>query len=341
MIANPLVSICILSYNRPETIKRLFKTINLISAKEIEVLVCEDFSPRRKEIEKVVQDYSKLTAFPVRYFSNKKNLGFDGTFNRLVDLSIGKWLVFMGDDDEFVEGALDIYINFLKKNPDLGYVMKSHYLIHENNKKELFKYFPTSKYFEPGLDSYISLFRKSVYIAGFTIRRDCILPYLTDRFDGTMLIQIYLLAEVVLKFRSAYLDVPFTQQYASHKHNIGDVMYDRDNLKFIPRKPTLDISINFLNSFSKITEYMDSRYGFQSTPAIKKDMSKYFYPSLAVHRDSGVKFFLEYVKSLNKLGFNCTVYYYIYVVALIFLGKKFCDSFIFLLKRLIGRTPNL
>ena len=70
-------------------------------------------------------------------------------------------------------------------------------------------------------------------------------------------------------------------------------------------------------------------------------MSKYFYPSLAIQREKGLKEFLRYVKELNKIGFNCTVYYYIYIVALIILGKNICDSTIVYLKKLLGKTPKL
>jgi hypothetical protein len=180
-----------------------------------------------------------------------------------------------------------------------------------------------------------------VFIAGFTIRREYAEPYLTDRFDGTMLIQLYLLAETVQKYPSAYFDEPFTQQYASHQHNVGDVMFDREKNIFVPRKPTLDISLNFLKIFALITEYIDEKYNLNSTSLIKKDMSKYFYPSLALHREEGIKFFFKYVQELNKLGFNSSFYYYIYLIMLTLFGKKFCDFGIRGIKKFLGKTPRL
>jgi hypothetical protein len=277
----------------------------------------------------------------VLYIENKKNLGYDGTLCELVKHANGIWLVFMGDDDEFVPGAFDKVLSFLDRHPDLGYVMKSHYLIHDNLQKERFRYFRKSEFFEPGVDAYIELFRKSVYIAGFIIRRDYAAPFLTSRFNGTMLLQLYLLAEVVLRFPSAYFDVPFTQQYATHSHNVNDVMFDREKNEYIPRRPTIDISLNFLKSFSVITEYIDKTHRINSTAQIKKDMSKYFYPSLAVHRDAGLRLFFIYVRELNKLGFNSTFYYYIYIILLTLFGKRVCDWGIWHLKKMLGSTPRL
>ncbi len=337
----PLVSICILSYNRPETLLRLLRTIDTKRADEIELVICEDSSPRQQEIRQVVTDFGAQQPYPVVYNENPKNLGYDGTFCELVKQANGTWLVFMGDDDEFVPGAFDKVLDFLDHHSELGYVMKSHYLIHDDQKKERFRYFKNSVFFKPGVDAYVELFRKSVYIAGFTIRREYAEPYLTNRFDGTMLMQLYLLAEVVLRYPSAYFDEPFTQQYASYEHNVGDVMFDREKKVFVPRCPTLDISLNFLKSFSLITEYIDETHQINSTALIKKDMSKYFYPSLAVHRDAGLRFFYNYVRELNKLGFNSSIYYYIYVILLALLGKRICDWGIWHLKKMLGSTPRL
>jgi len=338
---NPFVSICILSYNRPETLLRLLRTIDVRRTDEIELVICEDSSPRQQEIREVANAFRLQQPYPVLYFENKKNLGYDGTLCELVKHANGTWLVFMGDDDEFVPGAFDKILSFLDQHSELGYVMKSHYLIHDDQHKERFRYFRKSEFFDPGIDAYIELFRKSVYIAGFIIRREYVAPYLTNRFDGTMLMQLYLLAEVVLRYQSAYFDEPFTQQYASHEHNVGDVMFDREKSKFVPRRPTLDISLNFLKSFSLITEYIDKTHQINSTALIRRDMSKYFYPSLAVHRDAGLRFFFNYVRELNKLGFNASFYYYVYVILLALLGKRVCNWGIWHLKKMLGSTPRL
>lgn len=341
MLEKPFISVCILSYNRPETLLRLLRTLDTKYRSEIEIVICEDCSPRQREIRETIEKFKSENQYTVVYQENSQNLGYDGTFCELVKFASGHWLLFMGDDDEFVAGGFDKYVAFLHQHPELGYVMKAHYLVYSETKKEAFKYFKDDQFFPPGVEAYTKMFRRSVFIAGFLIRREYALPYLTNRFDGTMLIQLYLLAEVVLRYPSAYYNEPLTQQYASHAHNEKDVMYDREKKQFIARKPTLDISLNFLASFAKITEYVDQKHGLNSTQMIKKDMSKYFYPSLAVHRNSGVRFFLNYVRELNKLGFNASIYFNIYVLMLLIFGKRFCDWGIFTIKKILGRTPQL
>ena len=107
------------------------------------------------------------------------------------------------------------------------------------------------------------------------------------------------------------------------------------------RSPSLQTSINFMKSYIVIPEYFDTKYGIQCAAAVKRDMSKYFYPSLALHRNKGLRVFFGYVRELNKLGFNITVYYYIYVIALTFLGRTVCDNIIRILKNILGKTPQL
>ena len=341
MTETPFISICILSYNRPETLLRLLKTIDTTYKNDIEVVISDDFSPRREEIRKVVDIFSTKVSYSICLNLNEKNLGYDKNFNNLVKIARGRWLVFMGDDDEFVPHAFDKIFQFLKSNDNLGYVMKSHLLVHEDGQTEKFRYLKNTTFFDPGCDAYLKLFRRSVFIAGFMIRRDYAVPYVTDRFDGSMLMQLYMLAEVVLRYPSAYFDEPFTLQYASHSHNEKDVMYDRTNDKFIPRRPTIDISISFLKSFLEISKYIDRSHGIDFADSIRRDMSKYFYPNLAVHRSEGVIHFCRYVLALRKTGFDCTIFYYVYVLALLFLGKSNCDHIIFKLKNWFGYTPQL
>jgi hypothetical protein len=165
------------------------------------------------------------------------------------------------------------------------------------------------------------------------------MPLLKDDFDGTLLFQLYLLAEVCLKYPSAYFDTPLTQQYDEGFPEFGNAASEKGI--YTPGTITIDNSLNFLRGYLKITKYIDQEHHFDSTKLIMHDMSKYFYPSLAIQRNKGIKKFIGYVKELNKIGFNSSIYYYIYVFGLTIFGKKICDNMIRILKLLIGKTPKL
>jgi glycosyltransferase involved in cell wall biosynthesis len=334
-----ILSICIPNYNRPQELLRLLKTVDSKHTEEIEIVICEDKSPKMLEVRKTVEEFIKTTRYKVNYIENEVNLGYDKNLRACASNAKGDWIVYMGNDDEFVPGAIDKLITFLTVHNELGYVLKSHFYIHKNKKKEAFKYYKETKFFSPGLDTYVQMFRKSVFISGFTIKRELILPLLKDNFDGTLLFQLYLLAEICLKYPCAYFNTPLTQQYDEGFPEFGNAASEKGI--YTPGTITIDNSLNFLRGYFKITRYIDEEHSIDSTKIIMHDMSKYFYPSLAIQRNKGLRSFLKYIKELNKIGFNSSIYYYIYVIGLIIFGKTICDNIIRILKNLLGKTPKL
>lgn len=337
----PFISICIPAYNRPEKVYALLNTIDAKNPHEIEIVVSDDFSPRRSEIRAAVEKFKSESRYSVTYRENPENLRYDKNLKALVRASHGEWLVFMGDDDEFIPGALDKLIVFIKSHQDIAYVLRRYETVHADGKVEDFRYYVGNTIFELGEKTYEELFRRSVFISGFTIKREPILPYLIDTFDGGALIQIYWVAEVVLKNKSVYFDEPITRQREDLEYRAKEVMYSHEDKKIIARPVSLKRSLDFLAGYAEIAKFMDAKYGFHSLPIIMGSLSKYSYPSLSVHRDKGIRIFWEYVRGLNKLGFNTTPYYYAYVILLLVFGKRMCDLGIMLVKKILGRTPQL
>ncbi len=332
------ISICIPNYKRPEELKRLLHTIDSLLPNEIEIIICDDKSPNIEEIRRVMDDFSKQTKYKTVFVENNETYGYDKNLRELIKHASGEWLMFMGNDDELVRGSLDILVGFLKDHNELGYVLKSHYFIHKNGKPELFRYYAGDTFFPAGIEAYVNLFRKSVFISGFTIRHSYVTDLLINNFDGTLLFQLYLLAEVCLKYPSAYFDTPLTQQYDEGTPEFGS---SKNESGITPGITTVENSLRFVKGYFKITQFIDEKYSLRSTEQIKLDMSKYFYPSLAIQRNKGLSIFWKYVKELNKIGFNSSCYYDIYVIGLIIFGKRFCDNVIRVLKNMIGKTPKL
>lgn len=336
---NKLITIAIPSYNRPEALLRLLKSVDAPQKDRIEILIVEDSSPRQKEIRDIVEFFKQDSKYVINYFENRTNLGFDRNIRELVKKSNGDFVLFMGDDDVFVPSVLKGFFEFISKHNDYGFFLKSSQHVHEDGKIETFKYFNGNKYNNPSEEAYISFFRKSSYLAGLTINREYATKFLTNKFDGSLLCEVYLCAEMSINYKSAYYDQILTERKNGGVPFFGS-SESEENL-YEPGVITIDNSINFLQWYFKVTEYLDYKYNFTSTKKIKKDMSKYLYHTIAIQRDRPLLEFFQYVKRLNKMGFNCTVYYYIYVIGLLFFGKKNCDTIIVKLKNWIGRTPEL
>lgn len=339
---NPFVSICIPSYNRPLELIRLLNSINIDCKHDLEVVICEDKSPRRNEIVQCIDDFKKESELEIHFHLNEINLGYDANLRHVIDMAHGQFIIFMGDDDVFYTENLPKFINFLKQHSDLGYVLKNHTLIHKNKEREEYRYYPNDTYFPKGLDGYLALFRKSGFISGFCIQREFVLPIQTNIFDGCLIYQLYLLAELTLNHPSAYCSIPLVIQDESLR---GEPLFGTSEIEkglYKPGEITVESSLRFIDGHFKITEYIDQKYNLESSKELKKNFSKYSFPILSFQRGRGRKIFNYYCNELiNRIQINQTFFFYIYYYSLLIFGKKFCDQSIVVLKRLLGRTPNL
>ena len=340
-MSTTFLSICIPSYNRPNELLNLLKSIDCNPA-NVEIVICEDFAPRRNEVRTVVAEFAELSAYSSFYHENTINLGFDGNLRRLVECATGEYILFMGDDDLFVPSALNQFIEFLKQNRDKPYVLRSYITEHPDGRTEYFRYLPQSKILPAGESTVAWLFKRSVSLCGFTISKEKALLFSTAHLDGTLLYQIYLMAQVCLRHDSVYCDIPVThavQSFRKDKPMFGNSNAEKS--RYTPGSVSHDNSINFTKAYFEVTEYLDNQHGTQLTKQVRIDLSKYSYPFLSIQRKRGIVSFLHYAKRLeNEVGFGCTAYFYFYKWALILVGERVCDRLIGVIKRFLGHTPN-
>ncbi|MBI4964990.1 MAG: glycosyltransferase family 2 protein [Desulfomonile tiedjei] len=338
----PLLSICIPSYNRPEQLKRLLESIDCDPA-SVEVVIAEDHAPLRAEVRAVVDGFACKSPYRTRYHENDQNLGYDGNIRRLIDLAAGNFVLFMGDDDWFSPGALDLYLVFLERNRDVGYVLRSYFGQHPDGTLEVFKHLPAEKRLPPGPETCTWLYRRSVVICGVTFKRPSALRYRTEQFDGTLLYQLHLVLEICLREEAVYCDIPVAvaeQSYRLDRPQFGTATKERD--RFQPGMVTPENSITFTKGFFEITRAFDEKHGLNLTEAVQRDISKYSYPFLSIQRKRGMYPFLLYARRLaQQTGINSSWHFYFYTVALLLLGERVCDQFILRIKRVLGHTPAL
>lgn len=336
------LSICIPSYNRPDTLVRLLDSIDCKKHIDVvEVIISEDCAPKQEQVRMNVGAYIETSPLMIHYFENEENLGYDRNLRQCVRRASGDWIVYMGDDDQFVSNELDSYIDYLESiGEDVGYVLRSYQVLHANHHVEYMRYYKGNQIFDAGEQTYEELFRKSVFISGFTIRRKWVKDLDTEMFNGTLLYQLYLQAEVCMNHKAVYYDRPITMQVDEESVPYFGSSKAEQHL-YTAGTVTLNNSIQFMQQFLKITRYMDEKYDIHSTEYYRKDISKYSYPVLAIQRKRGRKEFREYHGQLKDIGLDQTIYYYIYYCGLLIFGEKFCDAIIRGIKRLCKGTPRL
>lgn len=338
----PLVSICIPSYNRPEKLLLALKSIDC-NPLNVEILIAEDYSLKRIQIRENVNNFIKTSKYLVKYYENPENFGFDKNIRSLIEKATGKYIIFLGDDDLFVENKLDQYIAFLMKNPEYPYVLRSYLTKHLDGRIEYFRYLPKNQVLSAGEATVGWLFKRSVSLSGFTVSREKALNFSTDFLDGTLLYQVYLMAKICLHNNSIYCDIPFTHAVQTFRNDYSMFGNSKvEKFRFTPGNVSHDNSINFTKAYFEVTTYIDRINGTNLTSLVRTDLSKYSYPFLSIQRKRGLYSFLKYSNRLEvEVGFGVTKYFYFYKWALVLFGEKICDSFIIAIKRIIGHTPNL
>ena len=332
----PFISVCIPSYNRPKELLRLLRTIDCDPA-VTQIVICEDHAPKRLEVRAAVEEFKAETKSAVKYVENEVNKGYDWNLRDFITTADGEYIVFCDDDGAFVKGALDKLIAFLREHQELGYVLRR---TRYPERGDDMRYFPGTRFFEPGAETYQMLYRKSVIIAGFTFKRELAIDTMTDRFDGTLLYQLYILAEICLKHPSAYFDEPITEKLPGEtEFYFGSS--EKEKGLYEPKKISVRGSMIFVGSFLKITKYIDEKYNLDSTRYVQRDMSKYSYPILSYVMQIGRLNMLKCAREMIRLGLGKSLYFYVYVLGHFSLGLKNCDKLIVVIKHWLGHTPRL
>ena len=337
----PLVSICIPTYKRPNELKAALGSVDTKYVEDIEVCISENCSPLQKETREIVNEYIKNTKYRVRYREQPENVGYDKNIRTTIDFAQGEFVVFLSDDDVFIPGALDPYIDFIRAHQECGYILRSYRNNYQDGTHQDFRYYAEEQIFSASDDTYVKMFDKSIFISGFTIKRDLANQFQTDVFDSSLLYQLYILAEVCRIAPAANCNILITQSYEGGTPFFGESKVEK-NL-YESGKRSANNTLIFLEWYTKVIDYIANKYHNDTNKVIRHNMSKYSYPSLAEEkrRKIGCKAFRNYCQELKKMGLADSVYFYVYYYALLVFGVKICDKAIQLLKHIIGHRPQL
>ena len=125
----PAVSICIPAYNGGAYLVEAIASALAQSFRDIEVLVVDDGSSdgSDREVEALQLKDPRL-----RLVRNPTNLGILGNFNRCIELSTGRYLKFLCDDDVLAPGCVDALVAELEAHPEVALATTARAYIDEN-----------------------------------------------------------------------------------------------------------------------------------------------------------------------------------------------------------------
>jgi len=336
----PLLTVCIPAYNRSSLLVPLLDSVLNQAFDDFNILICEDGSPERAAIAGVVREFQKRHPERIRYEENAINLGYDGNIRRLVERANGQYCVFMGNDDLMCAGALEAISAAIQRQPDCGVVVRSYATFEVNPEQfnQVHRYFPDERVLPAGAQAIFTAFRRSVVISGMVIKQEAALAVATDRFDGTLLYQLYLVGIIL-----AEQSVIFVPQIIALRRNgtppdFGNSASEQG--KFVPHDQTPASSIHFMQGMLSIAKYVEETTQLYVFEAIRSDIGNYSYPILSIQGKRPLGVFLKYGVALAKLGFWRYSMFHLYFITLLMLGPDRTDSIIKMIKKRLGHTPR-
>ena len=96
-INEPLVSVGIPTYNRPEGLKRTLEGITSQSYRNLEIIVSDNASPD-PQVREIAEAFAKTDA-RVRYYRQPENRGAHLNFKFVLEHAAGEFFMWAADDD--------------------------------------------------------------------------------------------------------------------------------------------------------------------------------------------------------------------------------------------------
>lgn len=211
-IAN--ISICIPSYNRSKELSPLLESIIAQNVAPREVVICEDVSPERDLIGRIIFEYRpriEAKGSALIYSENERNLGYDGNLREVIGKASSDWVMFLGNDDLLKPDAVETMMNHILSFGDQPPMFHSRAYFRTDNSGV--RVIGVSKLFDDvvaksGSTSSKYIFRLSGFFSGLTVNKVWAERIATSEFDGGLFYQVFLAAEAYCNGGIGYVKTP-------------------------------------------------------------------------------------------------------------------------------------
>lgn len=127
---NPLVSVIIPTFNRPDFVKRAIRSVQNQTYTNIEILVIDDYSDY--DISTILQDFPEISLI-----QNSSNKGACYSRNRGLKEAKGMYINFLDDDDELFSEKIEQQVEVFKSSEDKKLGMVTCHLIDQRSGQEI------------------------------------------------------------------------------------------------------------------------------------------------------------------------------------------------------------
>ncbi len=251
------ISICVPTFNRPKDLKNLIESYLTLTYSNSELVVFDDLGIALTK--RVVSSYRKKDSRIV-YQKNPRNLGFTENLRQSFSKVDGDIVVFMGDDDLFLEPDTLDYIAHAFSEPDVGVVKDCQILYKDGKVDQIFPIDTNAELlisFNPGPESLLNFWFESLSITGLAFRNDKHLQSLITHHQ-TLYPQVELVGKICLTKKSVRINRHLVG-VQSHSGQLNCASYDLN-----------DVRTNILEDWMHVYQRINTLAREQNNPCISQ-----------------------------------------------------------------------
>lgn len=127
---NPILSICIPTYNREQFLNQALESIinETVCQNHENIEICISDNQSTDNTSKVIENWRLKSAIPIHVHYNETNLGADLNFLSVINMARGKYCWFLGSDDIIEPGSISYLLEQIETYPDNGIFILNHYI---------------------------------------------------------------------------------------------------------------------------------------------------------------------------------------------------------------------
>lgn len=191
------LSLCILSYNQPDEMRRLLSGLSLEDLCGVEILMRDD-STNTLTKDLIENEFRHLN---IKYVRGQKE-GIDRTIIFLTNLASGRYIWWLGDDEIINNGVFQIKC-IIKSNPDIGFIWANYQMADSLLKAA---YLGQDKILKRS-DDLISMVGAGLgFISSTVMKRELALQALNgaERYAGSEFSNLYIVLSVLSRTTNPY-----------------------------------------------------------------------------------------------------------------------------------------
>ncbi len=320
-----LLSICITSYKRINELKRCLKSVDSKYPDKIEIVVSEDCSSQKNEIEHLVQQFAENSPYHVIFNSNINNLGYDRNLKKLQTLASGEYIFYLSDDDVIIQGSLDKLIDFIEKSShkySLIFAPFWYAPVKDERRKH------TGSFgIKPSEISAAKYIYDAILFSGLIFKKESIKELDAERFKNLNYFQVYMFLHVMNKKGAYYMDELMINSVSDGENAYGQVESSKVNDKknnnlYLVNRDSVFSNLEFNKGLFKTIKLFDKDNNTHIFETFSKEYSLRSFGGLCRARKYGRNIFKQYWRKMHELEIKYSFVTNIYYIILLIFGAE-------------------